>query len=222
MSTTLACSDVMKTESIGARQRSRQPLSTPLPVIAVIVVLLGLTAGCTGGSRLADDSPSLPTAAPTASGPTPTPEPYPISSIPRCPGFQELASPLKFDWPNIDEAMKKLADYTWGYYGCAVPQTELQNFFRQNMRKTPYLWEEVNGTQYQGGSVYVYYHSVYATWVYIWMLPQTDKQMSYLVIAKGNPGVGNTWECDSWFTGAAPSGIPGGFSRAGPAGNREG
>jgi hypothetical protein len=210
----LARTQMRETASIAASQQVGRDLLARRRVITGMVVLLVLITGCMGRATPTADSLNVPTATPATSGPTPTLEPYPIASIPRCPGFQELASPLKFDWPNVDEALKKLADYSWGYYGCAMPQTELQAFIRQRMSKAPYLWEEVNGTQYQGGSVFVFYHSVYATWVYIWM--------SYLVIAKGNPGVGNTWECDSWFTGAAPSGIPGGRSKAGPASNREG
>jgi hypothetical protein len=184
-----------ETESIAASQRVGRGLPPRRLVITGLVLLLVLVTGCLGRATPTTDSLNVPTATPATAGPAPTPEPYPISGIPRCKGLAELPSPLQFDWPNMEEALEKLEAYNWGYFACAMPQTELQSFLRQNMPKPPYLWEEVNGTQYQGGAVFAFYHNVYVTWIYIWMLPQTDSQMSYLVIAKGDPGEAQTWEC---------------------------
>jgi hypothetical protein len=190
------------TESAGQRRRGAQPSLAYPRAIAVIAMLLVLAAGCAGRATPTADPFNFPKATPRPGGEPepsvaiPTPEPYVTSGIPRCRGLQELPSPLKFDWPNIDEALEKLEDYNWGYFGCAMPQVELQAFVRQNMPKPPYLWEEVNGAEHQGGAVLLFYHRVFITWIYIWMLPQNDARLSYLVIAKGNPGMAQTWECN--------------------------
>jgi hypothetical protein len=189
------------TESAGDRRRDGRVLLAQPGVMAAIAILLLAVSGCMGRATPTADPFDFPKATPLAGGevatrgPMPTPEPYVTSGIPRCRGLTELPSPLKFDWPDIDEALEKLEDYNWGYYSCTMPQTELQAFVRQSMPKPPYLWEEINKAEHQGGSVYLFYHRVYVIWIYIWMLPQTDAQMSYLVIAKGNPGMAQTWEC---------------------------
>jgi hypothetical protein len=181
--------------SMGATQRVGLSMPTRRRLVAGMVILLMLVTGCVGRATSADDSPTVPQAGRQTPDPLQTPVPYVISGIPHCPGLAELPSPLQFDWPNIDEALKKLETYNWGYYSCAMPQAELQSLIRQTMPKPPYLWEEVNGTHYQGGSVFLFYHEIGATWIYIWLLPQADKQMSYLVIARGDPGELQTWEC---------------------------
>jgi hypothetical protein len=169
--------------------------------MASMAILLVLAAGCVRGASPTADPLHIPKATPLPGGeaptygPIPTTVPYPIASLPYCRGLTALPSPLKFNWPDIEEALEKLEDYTWGYYSCAMPQAELQAFLRQNMPKPPYLWQEVNGSEYQGGSVFLFFHRDFVTWIYIWMLPRDDPQMSYLVIAKGDPGVGNSWEC---------------------------
>jgi hypothetical protein len=191
----LARTQMRETEFTSASQHVGRDMLARGRVLTGLMLLLVLATGCMGRATPADDSPNVPQAGPAAPGPLQTREPYPISGVPHCPGLAELPSPLQFDWPNMDEALEKLEAYNWGYFACAMPQAELQSFVRQNMPKPPYLWEEVNGTENQGGAVFVFYHNVYVTWIYIWMLPQDDKQMSYMVIARGDPGEAQTWEC---------------------------
>jgi hypothetical protein len=196
-----AIAEMSQPKSPGEFRRDGYNLIIRTRGIAGILVLILLATGCMGGATPTADPFNFPKTTPMAGGapvtygPIPTTVPYPIASLPYCRGLAPLPSPLTFDWPDIEEALAKLEDYTWGYYSCAMPQAELQAFLRQNMPKPPYLWQEVNGSEYQGGSVFLFFHRDFVTWVYIWMLPRTDSQMSYLVIAKGDPGVGNSWEC---------------------------
>ncbi len=126
-----------------------------------------------------------------------TPEPtveYLLSDMPRCPGM-EKRDVLQFDWPDIENAQEKLADYNWGYYRCAVTQTELSVLYRENMVKPPYLWREVNHAEHNNGIVVLFYHCVKVTWIYLWMLPGPESQSSYLVISRSDPGEQQAWEC---------------------------
>jgi hypothetical protein len=126
--------------------------------------------------------------------PVPTVE-YTISTMPLCPGIEKLSSPLQFTWPNMDAALEKLADYSWGYYRCPMSQPELLAFAQSTMPRPPYLWREVNHAEHEGGIVVLYYQATSWTWMYVWMLPGPDAQSAYLVIARGDPGMAQTWEC---------------------------
>ncbi len=126
-----------------------------------------------------------------------TPEPtveYLISDMPRCPGMEKLDA-FKFDWPDIENAEEKLADYNWGYYRCATPQPALSQLYRSDMPQPPYLWREVNHAEHNNGIVVLFYHPVKITWIYLWMLPGPDAQSSYLVISRSDPGEPQAWEC---------------------------
>jgi len=170
--------------------------------VVLVALLMVMGTGCQRGRSPEDDPFFLPTptrssesAAPTPVG-TPEPRgPYVLEGLPLCQGIKELPSPLKFTWPNIETALEKLADYEWGYYSCALPQAALVTFYRNTMPKPPYLWEQVNDVTHTEGTLGLYYHPVRRTWLYIWMLPQTDKGSSYLVIAHGPPGESQSWEC---------------------------
>lgn len=120
---------------------------------------------------------------------------YVIDRMPLCSGIEKLDAPLVFDWPDIEEALEKLKEYNWGYYRCALSQPALLAFHRQNMSKPPHLWREVNHAEHNGGIVVLYYQPFMVIWMYMWMLPNPDKQTSYLVIARGDPGTPQTWEC---------------------------
>jgi hypothetical protein len=109
--------------------------------------------------------------------------------------MEELPAPLVFDWPNIDEAHKKLATYNWGYYACDLPVSELIRFIQDKMPRPPYLWTDINGAEHNSGMVRAYFQSIQVIWVYTWMLPGPDSQHSYLVIAKSDPGEAETWDC---------------------------
>lgn len=164
-----------------------------------LVVLLGLVAACKPKPEI--DSFTISTATPSlyaAAGPTSTPEPqvpYVISGIPHCQGLHDLGFVLQYDWPDIENALEKLADYNWGYYSCSQTQVELKSFISEKMPKPPYLWQEVSWVEYKDSTGSLYFHSVFRAWIYIWMLRQPDNQNSYLVIAKGDPGMPQTWDC---------------------------
>ena len=131
----------------------------------------------------------------------PPPEEYVTSGMPHCAGLTDLRTKLVFDWPDIDEALEKLAEYNWGYYTCDQTQSALQAFLRDNMVKPPYLWREVNHANYNGSQVTLYYQPFSVVFMYVWVLPKPDTQTSYLIIARGNPGVPQTWECRlGWMT----------------------
>jgi hypothetical protein len=136
---------------------------------------------------------------PTSETPQAT-EDYVTSGMPHCRGLSDLRSPLKFDWPDIEEALEKLEDYNWGYYACAMPQPELAFFLGENMRKPPHLWREVNHAYYASGQVTLYYQPFSVTFMYVWMLPKPDTQTSYMIIARGDPGTPQTWECWKRFS----------------------
>lgn len=169
------------------------------PVLAGLLVLAIGVAGCQ--SRPKSDPFEIPTATPAAEGtpgPTRTPVPrlpYPIDGIPLCSGLKEYPGVLSFQWPNVEEALEQLEEYTWGYYECDLPAKDLEAFYHREAPKPPWLWEEVNGADHVGGHVRLYYQRFQLIWIYIWMLPRDGGQHSYLVIAKGDPGEAQTWEC---------------------------
>lgn len=176
---------------------------TGLLKLIAAILLAGLGVACQNRSSSEPAPFSISTATPSASGGVPvraqaTPEPtveYVISSVPPCPHIEKLAAPLDFAWPNKEEALEKLADYNWGYYRCPMTQAELLSFYRTNMPKPPYLWREVNHADHLGGIVVLFYQAYAVTWMYIWMLPDPANNTSYLVIARGDPGTPQTWEC---------------------------
>lgn len=118
-----------------------------------------------------------------------------VLGMPHCPGLTKLRAPLKFDWPDIEAALEKLVDYNWGYYTCAMSQPELVTFLKQSMSKSPYVWRTVNQVEHDGGQVTLFYDPFSVTFMYVWTLPKPDTQTSYLIIARGNPGTPQTWEC---------------------------
>ncbi len=164
-----------------------------------LVILLAFVTACKPKPEI--DSFTITTATPSsyaAGGPTSTPEPqvpYVISGIPHCQGLRDLGYVLKYDWPDIENALQKLADYNWGYYSCSLTQPELKSFIRDKMPKPPYLWQEVSWVEHGDATGSLYFHSVFRAWIYIWVLRQPDNQNSYLVIAKGDPGMPQTWDC---------------------------
>jgi hypothetical protein len=107
----------------------------------------------------------------------------------------EKREAFPFDWPDMENAQEKLADYHWGYYRCALTQPELTALYREDMVKQPYLWREVNHAEQNSGIVVLFYHPVKITWNYLWMLPGPDAQSSYLVISRSDPGESQAWEC---------------------------
>jgi hypothetical protein len=125
------------------------------------------------------------------------PEEYVTSDMPHCQGLTDLHTPLVFDWPDIEQALEKLEEYNWGYYACDVTQPALQTFLRDTMPKPPYLWREVNHANHNNGQVTLYYQPYSVIFMYIWTLPKPDTQTSYMVIARGDPGIPQTWECRS-------------------------
>ena len=164
--------------------------------LAALVALASL-AGCQGQAspnRLLDP----PTAVPAwgTPGPTPTLEPqlpYPISGLPLCKGLKELPGPVLFDWPNVDEARLKLANYNWGYYACDAPVADLKSYIQANMTRPPYLWMDINSAEYKSGVVHAYFQSIQIIWVYVWMLPAGDRQVAFAVVAKGDPLEASAW-----------------------------
>lgn len=164
-----------------------------------LVTLLALVTACKAKPEI--DSFTISTVTPgsyIAGGPTSTPEPqvpYAISGIPHCQGLSDLGFTLTFDWPDIENALEKLAEYNWGYYACSQTQVELKSFMRDKMPKPPYLWQEVAWVEYGDNTGSLFFHSVFRSWIYIWMLRQPGNQNSHLVIAKGDPGMPQTWDC---------------------------
>ena len=149
--------------------------------IFAMVVLLALSVACASNAAV-----------------TPAPEKTAVDVVlgmPHCPGLTKLPTPLKFDWRDIETAIEKLADYNWGYYTCALSQPELAAFLKQNMSKSPYVWRTVNQVEHDGGQVTLFYDPFSVTFMYVWTLPKPDTQTSYLIIARGNPGMPQTWEC---------------------------
>jgi hypothetical protein len=67
------------------------------------------------------------------------------------------------------------------------------------MLKPPYLWREVNSAQHLGGKVTLYYQPFSITFMYVWVLPRPEAQTAYLIIARGDPGIPQTWECRQSF-----------------------
>ena len=131
---------------------------------------------------------------------TPAPQDYIISGMPLCQGMTDLRAPLKFDWPDIETALEKLANYNWGYYTCAMSQSELATFLHDEIVKPPYLWREVNHAEHSSGQVVLYYQRFTVTFMYIWTLPKPGTQTSYMIIARGDPGTPQTWECRRWVS----------------------
>ena len=171
-------------------------------VAFLILLYLGLAVACTsqpssqpGTFFIPTETPGSQLAAPTPNATASKPEDYVISGMPHCQGLTDLKAPVKFDWPDIDNILDKLSEYNWGYYTCAIPQPELLTFLRTGMPKPPYLWREVNHADYAGATVVLFYNDVDGVWIYIWTLPRSDKETSYMFIAKGDPGVPQTWEC---------------------------
>ena len=173
-----------------------------------IAMWLALFVGCTSPTLPEPISPS------TATFPSPNPasetsEDAVVSGMPHCPGLTNLHAPLKFDWPDIEAAFEKLAEYNWGYYSCAISQPELVTFLKQNMSKSPYVWRTVNEVEHSGGQLTLYYEPFSITFMYVWMLPKPDTQTSYLIMARGNPGMPQTWECSQLLPGSRHVVIPG-------------
>ena len=173
----------------------------------LILLFLGLGVACQGLPNGQPAPFSISTATPggklaAAAAPIATPQSpgdFVKEDLPKCPGFTELKAPVKFDWPDVDKILEKLADYNWGY--CAMPQPELLTFLRAGMPKPPFLWREVNHVDYAGATVVLFYQSGKGIWNYVWTLPGPDKQTSYMLIAKGNPGFPQTWECRQLLPG---------------------
>lgn len=126
-------------------------------------------------------------------------EDYVISAMPHCRGLTDLRTKLVFDWPDIEEALEKLEEYNWGYYTCDVTQPALQTFLHDNMPKPPYLWREVNHANHNNGQVTLYYQPFSIVFMYIWTLPMPGTQTTYMIIARGDPGLPQTWECLKHF-----------------------
>ena len=197
--------------SSAGRATARQVL---LAATIALAMALG-PAGCQSKPKV--DPFDIPTATPAAAGtpgPTRTPVPrlpYAIEGIPLCTGLEKLPGILSFEWPNGEEALEQLEEYTWGYYKCDPTARELESYLHREMPKPPWLWEEVNGADHLGGHVRLYYQSIQLIWIYIWMLPADAGQHSYLVIAKGDPGEAQTWEClvpQRWRPSAAGHRLP--------------
>ena len=131
----------------------------------------------------------------TASWQNPASKDLVLAEMPRCAGLTDLRAPLKFDWLDIATALEKLADYQWGYYTCAISQPTLAAFLQEHMNKPPYRWREVNHANDRGGRVTLYFQPDLETFMYIWTLPKPDTQTSYMVVARGDPGMPQTWEC---------------------------
>ena len=187
----------------------------------LLLLVLGQCVACTSQSNGQTSPFTIPKATPgsqpTTVAPSVTGEPvdYVISDMPHCQGLTDLKAPVKFDWPDIENALEKLADYNWGYYTCAIPQPQLLSLLRDGMPKPPYLWREVNHADHAGGTVVLFYRSFKIIWIYIWVLPGPDTQTSYMFIAKGYPGVPQTWECRLLLPGTQN---PASLTSRGPAG----
>ncbi len=170
-------------------------------IIAVAALLLWGLVGVACQGKLSSDGASSAnsTAGPSAVSPSGNSALQPdvdgfFSDMPRCPGMQKLDA-LKFDWPDIENVLDKLADYTWGYFRCDLTQPELSALYRGDMVKPPYLWREVNHAEHNNGIVVLFYHPSKVTWNYIWMLPRSEAQSSYLIISRSAPGEPQAWEC---------------------------
>ena len=167
----------------------------------LMIMLVGLAAcQSTPQPPLAETFPTAtPALAPSAVATVvaePTVE-YVISTMPLCPGLASI-QPYKFAWPNVEAATEKLADYNWGYYRCSLAQADLAKLIRQEMPKPPYLWDEVNWVEQPEGTLGVFFQRVRQVWIYIWMLRTPDGATSNMVIARGNPGMPQSWECRLW------------------------
>jgi hypothetical protein len=116
-----------------------------------------------------------------------------LERLPKCGRIQVLDTPVKFDWPNIDERLQELADALWGYYSCPGSQKDIAAFYRQQMPKPPINMYETNWVERAEGSVGVYYNGV--SWIYLWVVPQPDNlNSSFVIVAQSyNPVSGNCW-----------------------------
>ncbi len=168
--------------------KKNQVLATSRIIVPVILLLLGLTGVACQSQALSGTGSSVSTATPG------TIAEDVISDMPRCRGMEKLEF-LKFDWPDVENALERLADYNWGYYTCAMAQPELSEFYRVNMMKPPFLWRQVNHAEHDNGIVVLFYHPVKVTWGFLWMLPGPDAQSSYLIISRSDPGEPQAWEC---------------------------
>jgi hypothetical protein len=169
-------------------------------LVVCLAVFLGFGVACQSKPAPSEFNS---TATPPSSGTAPsfnsTPEPtveYAISRIPLCQGLEALPAPLQFDWPDKEAVFEKLADHTWGYYRCSIPQPGLAAFYAQKMVRPPYNWQQVAWLDNSGGSVVLYYSSLLRVWIYLWLLPGPDKTSSYLVVSKSDPGAPQGWDCD--------------------------
>ncbi len=130
-----------------------------------------------------------PTPIPTATqvpAPTRTRAPVPTMTvsesmgIPACEGFTAYTKPFGFTWQGLED-VKDVND--WGYYGCSKGLAESASFYRENMVKPPYNWQEFNWVELPQGTLGVYFHAVYQEWLYLWFLPRPGASGSNMVSA---------------------------------------
>ncbi len=157
----------------------------------LILACLSLCVACTSAGQSVPTS--WPAASPTpiiSSSPTAVPIPmsiaeYILSVIPRCAGIQISDQRIKFLWPNVEQRLKDLEGSDWGYYRCPRPVTEVSAFYREQMPKPPYNWNETNWVDRAEGALGIYYHTARRTWTYLWVVPQPgDLQASYVIVAE--------------------------------------
>ncbi len=68
--------------------------------------------------------------------------------------------------------------------------------YREQMPKPPYNLNETNWVDQPEGALGVYYEPVSGTWIYLWVVPQTeDTQTSYVIVAKSGSKPFDAGEC---------------------------
>ncbi|HEX9075088.1 MAG TPA: hypothetical protein VF932_04885 [Anaerolineae bacterium] len=151
------------------------------PPYLACLTLLCILAACAPAPTPIPTPTSVPTATPR---PTLAPEPvgdYVPSDIPRCAGVKALDSPLKFDWPGIDD----VGEADWFYYRCALKPEEVAAFYREKTKDPPYNWMEQAWVVLPEGTLGAYFHTARQEFLYLWFLSDVSSpQTSYLVVAE--------------------------------------
>jgi hypothetical protein len=153
---------------------------------------LCLTVACSSGIQATPTPVFTPfhlSTSTTPSTPSSSPTPLPagariLSDLPKCEGIEIAASSVTFDWPNIEQRFRELADSDWYYFSCPQPSDVVSSFYRENATQPPYLLSETNWIDRPEGSLGIYFHSVKRFTLYLWIVPQsTNHQATYLIAA---------------------------------------
>jgi hypothetical protein len=159
-----------------------------MELVVVAVVVAGGAIAC-APAPIPSPTPSprpLPTATvevPTGLLPTPPGNRMAPNDVPACSDAKH-SQPVQFEWVGMGDVIRDAPETNWTYYHCAQSKAELAAFYRQWMRKAPYIWIEAHWEEQPGATQGIYYHQEPDRWLYLWFLPEkSDPQTSNLVAA---------------------------------------